>query len=99
MDNLVAKFNRVFSEFQISKTCNSLLHQRTIDLEQSSLDNTQYLKQEIIEISTVPLELSNAELEGLVCRALFMTGNEVSLDDLEACHHLKKRENFIVKFK
>ena len=32
-------------------------------------------------------------LEGLVCQALSLTKNDVSLDDLEACQHLKKKEN------
>ena len=47
----------------------------------------------------VPLELSNNELEELVCKALALTGNEVYPDDLEVCHRLKKKENVIVKFK
>ena len=47
----------------------------------------------------VPLELSNNELEGLVCKALSLTGNEVYSDDLEVCHRLKKKQNVIVKFK
>ena len=49
----------VFSELQISKTCNSLLRKRIIDLERWSLDNAQYLRREMIEISPVPLEVSN----------------------------------------
>ena len=53
----------------------------------------------MIEISPVPLELSNNELEGLVCKTLSLTGNEVYPDGLEACHRLKKKENVIVKFK
>ena len=53
----------------------------------------------MIEISPVPLEASNDELEGLVCKTLSLTGNKVSPDDLEACHRLKKKENVIVKFK
>ena len=28
-----------------------------------------------------------------------MTKNDVNLDDLEACQHLKKKENVIIKFK
>ena len=53
----------------------------------------------MIEISPVSLKISNDELEGLVCKALSLTGNKVSPNDLEACHHLKKKENVIVKFK
>ena len=70
-------FYCVFSELQISKTCNSLLCKRIIYLGQSSLDNAQYLRREMIEIYPVPLEVSNNELEGLVCKALSLTGNEV----------------------
>ena len=53
----------------------------------------------MIEISPVPLEVSNNELEGLVCKALSLTGSEVYLDDIEAYHRLKKKENVIIKFK
>ena len=59
MDNFASKFDRVFSVLQISKTCNSLLRKQIIDLERSSLDNAQYLRREMIEISSVPLEVSN----------------------------------------
>ena len=99
MDNVATKFDRVFSELQISKTCNSLLRKQIIDLERSFLDNSQYLRREMIEISPVPLEISNDELEGLVCKALSLIGNKVSPDGLEACHRLKKKKNVIVKFK
>ena len=99
MDDFASKFDRVFSELQIFKTWNSLLRKRIIDLERSSLDNCQYLRREMIEISPVPLEVSNNELEGLVYKALFLTGNEVHLDDLEASHHLKNKENVIIKSK
>ena len=68
MDNFATKSDRVFSELQISKTCNSLLRKRIIDLGRSSLDNAQYLRREMIEISPVPLEVSNSELEGLIAK-------------------------------
>ena len=42
---------------------------------------------------------ANAELERLIYKAITLTWNEVYLDDLEARHHLKKRENVIIKFK
>ena len=99
MDDFAIKFDCVFSELQISKTCNSLLRKRIIDLERSSLDNAQYLRREMIEISPVPVKVSNNELEGLVCKALSLTVIEVYPNDLEACHCLKKKENVIIKFK
>ena len=57
MDNFAPKFDRVVSELQISKTCNSLLRKRIIDLERSSLDNAQYLRREMIENFPVPLDV------------------------------------------
>ena len=38
----------------------------------------------MIEISPVPLDLSNSDLEGLVRKALTLTENEVHPNDLEA---------------
>ena len=70
MDNFATKFARVLSELQISKSCNSVSHKQIINLEWSSLDNAQYLRREMIEISPVPLEVSNNELQGLVCKVL-----------------------------
>ena len=91
MDDFATTLDRVFSELQISKTCNSLLRKRIIDLERSSLDNSQYLRKEMIEISPVLLEVSNDELKGLVYNALSLTENKVSPDHLEARHRLKKK--------
>ena len=84
---LLQNLKVLFFEFQISRTCNSLLCKRIIDSERSSLDNAQYLRREAIEISPVALEVSNDELEGLVCKAMSLTGNEVSLDD----HQIQKQ--------
>ena len=95
MDDFASKFDCVFSELQISKSCYSLLRKQIIDLEQSSLDNTQYFRRKMTEISPVPLEVSNNEF-GLVCKVLSLTGNRVYPDDLEACHCLKKKENVII---
>ena len=98
MDDFATKFDCVFSKLQISKTCNSLLCKQIIVLEWLSLDNAQYLRREMIDITPVPLEISNNELEGLACKTLSLMGNEVSPHDLEACQCLKKKES-IIKFK
>ena len=92
MDDFATKFDRVFSELQISKTCNSLLRKRITDLERSSLNNFQYLRSEMIQISPVPLEVSNDDLEGLVCRALPLTGNKKSPNDIEQVTVSRKKK-------
>ena len=53
----------------------------------------------MIEICPVLLKVLNDESEGLVYKALSLTGNKVYPNDLEACHCLKKNENVIIKFK
>ena len=52
----------------------------------------------MIEISPVPLDLSNSDLEGLVRKALTLTENEVHPDDLEACRRLKKKRKWHHQF-
>ena len=41
---------------------------------------------------------SDKELELNICKALSQTEHEVKPDNLQACHHLKKKELVIVKF-
>ena len=38
-------------------------------------------------------------LNETVCRAIFLTGHDVTLDDLHACHRLKNKARVISKFK
>ena len=92
--DFASKFDHVFSELQISKTCNSLLRKQIIDLEQSSLDNAEYLRREMIEISPVPLELSNIAKR---CSWQEMKYIPVILKHV-ILEMVKKKENDIVKF-
>ena len=91
--DFASKFD-VFSELQISKTCNSLLRKQIIDLERSSLDNAEYLRREMIEISPVPLELSNIAKR---CSWQEMKYIPVILKHV-ILEMVKKKENDIVKF-
>ena len=97
MDNVASEYDRVFSDSQVFKTCHSLLRNKIVDLERLYLDNVQYLRREITEISPVQPMLSNAELEGLVCKALYLTENDLN-PNLEACDHLKKKDNVTKKY-
>ena len=63
------------------------------------MNKGQYLRREIIQIFPFLFELSNTELEGLVCKALSLTGNDINSYDLKACHLVKKKENVIMKFR
>ena len=52
----------------------------------------------MIEISPVPLKLSNVELV-FFCKSHNFTGNDVNPNDPQACHRFKKKENIIIKYK
>ena len=52
-----------------------------------------------MKINPVPASIGDDILESSICRALSLTGHEVKLDDLQACHLLKKKVTVMVKFK
>ena len=64
------KYEGLKSDSLITKNCNTLLHQCTIQLEQNAVNNAQYHWRE--------------SLEETVCRAFSLTGHEVTPDDLHS---------------
>ena len=68
-------------------------------MERNAVTNAQYHRQESVEVNPVLPSISNEELELNICKALSLTRHGVKPDDLQACHDLKKKESFIVKFK
>ena len=89
----------VNSKLSISKRCNELLLERITQLERSNLSNPQYNRRETLEINPVPSGISDDVLEQSVCQALSLTGISVELDDLQACHRMRKKDRVIIKFK
>ena len=53
----------------------------------------------MLEINHVPHSIDNVEIEEKVCEALPLTRTKVKLDDLDACHRMKKEDKVIIKFK
>ena len=68
-------------------------------MERNAVNNAQYHRRESLEINSVPTSISDEVLESNICKALSLTGHEVTPDDLQACRRLKKKETVIVKFK
>ena len=98
-DNLAAKHEELKSDLLITRNCNTLLHQRIIQLERHAVRNTQYHRRESLEVNPVPRDIGNNVLEETVCRAISLTGHEVTPDDLHACHRPKNKDRVILKFK
>ena len=98
-DNFSRRFEVLSSELAVSKNCNRLLSERIIQLERNAVNNVQYHRRESIDISPVPASIGDEEIRDTICKAFSLTGHEVILDDLQACHLLKKKETVIMKFK
>ena len=94
-----AKYEMVNSNLSITRRCNDLLLERITQLERNNLNNTQYNRRETLEINPVPSDIADDVLEQSVCQALSLTGISVEPDDLQACHHMRKKDRVIIKFK
>ena len=90
LDDFLRRCEIFNSELTFSKSCNRLLAEIIVQLESNAVSNAQYHRRELLEIKTVPASIGDDVLENSVCRPLSLTGHEVKLDDLQACHRLKK---------
>ena len=68
-------------------------------MERNVVTNTQYHRQDSVEVNPVPPSITNEEHELNICQALSLTRHEIKPDDLQACHRLNKKESVILKFK
>ena len=94
-----AKYEMFNSNLSITRHCNDLLLERITRLERNNLNNAQYNRIETIEINPVPSDIADDVLEQSVCQALSLTGTSVESDNLQACHHKRKKDRVIIKFK
>ena len=88
-DEFLEKNVRVESELAVSKNCTKLLSKQIETLQRNTLDSSQYLRREMIEINPVPEDIQDMQLEESICQALSLTGTPVSTGDLEACHRMR----------
>ena len=84
-DDFLGKYDELHSELQVSKNCSNLLRNQVIKLERNALSTAQYVRREIIEISSVPGSILDQNLEELACKTLVLTGIKVEEKDL---HHV-----------
>ena len=60
--------------------------------------NSQNRRRDTLEVNPVPESLENEILVENNCKALSLTGVNVTPEQLHSCHRLKKRNRVIVKF-
>ena len=98
-DDFLRRFEVVSSDLAIARNCNKLLTERVVQLERNAVTNAQYHRRESVEVIPVPPSINDEKLKVNICKAFSLTGHEVKPSDLQACHHLKKKESVIIKFK
>ena len=78
LNDFSSKYDKFYSELQISRNYDFHLLQRIIQLERNAVTNSQYHGRETIEINLVPESLQDKILEEDVCKALSLTGINVN---------------------
>ena len=68
-------------------------------MERNAVTNSQYSRRETIELNPIPAEIYEDVLEDSICKALSLTGVDVVLEDLQACHRMKRSVRVIWKLK
>ena len=63
------------------------------------MSNAQYHRRETLELNPVPQDIQGNVLEDTIYKALSLTGQEVILEDLHACHRMSNQDGVIVEFK
>ena len=91
-NNFQAKYEMVNSNLLILRRCNELLRERITQSEHNNLINAQYNRRETLEINPVPSDIASDVPEQSVCLVLSLTGISVELDDLQACHRMRKKD-------
>ena len=92
----------IFSHEELTSNlliCKTLLNQWIFQLEWNAVANGHYHQREFIEVKPMLHEFGDNVLEEIVGKAIFLTGNEVTPDDLHVCDRLKNKNRIILKFK
>ena len=77
---------KLSSQFIVVKKVNTLLEKRVIDLEKSQAKAEQYIRRNNVEISGMPHEILDNNLEDKVINICKDAGIEIGHMDIEGCH-------------
>ena len=77
---------KLSSQFIVVKKVNTLLEKRVIDLEKSQAKAEQYIRRNNVEISGIPHEILDNNLEDKVINICKDAGIEIGHMDIEGCH-------------
>ena len=95
-NNFKGKFEMVNSNLSVTRRYNDLLLGRITQLERDNLNNAQYTRRETPDINPVSSDIAVDVLEQSMCQALSLRVIPVEPDDLQACHHMRKKGRVII---
>ena len=89
------KFEKPESELVVSKSLNSNLCKKITILERQCWANNQYSRRECLEISGVPENIENKDLENLTLQIFEKIDASVDPENVEDCHWVKTQKVII----
>ena len=98
--DLKSDFRRLESELSVSRSVNSKLCDRVTSLERQCWANNQYTRRECLEITGLPENTENRNLEDLTLKVLSEIVVHVDSRNVEDCHWIKTQgpKKVIIKF-
>ena len=84
---------KISSQFIVVKKVNALLEKRVTELEKSQAKAEQYSRRNNVEISGIPHEILDNNLEDQVIDIYKDAGIEIGHMDIEGCHRLPLSRN------
>ena len=98
--DLKSDFKRLESELSVSRAINSKLFDRVIRLEHQCWASNQYSKRGCLEITGLPENTENGNLEDLTLKVLHEIDENIDSQNVEDCHWIKTQgsKKVIIKF-
>lgn len=99
IQKLTGVVTRLESEISVVRRVNDELQRQLVSTERQCWANAQYSRRECLEVSGIPISISDDNLEKKVLKVFEKMGVTIHADNIEACHRLKSgSDRTIVKF-
>ena len=99
IQKLTGVVTRLESEIAIVRRVNNELQKQLVSTERQCWANAQYSRRECLEVAGIPSSVSDGNLENTVLKVFDKLGVQISSENIEACHRIKKdSDRTIVKF-
>ena len=91
LNELKIKFCKLESDLHISRNVNDKLSDKLAVLERKCHANEQYSRRECLEISGIPAEVGDKDIEKKVLEVLDAIGAPVNTDLVQDCHRIPSK--------